>query len=366
MFVLDSHCDAPSMLIKGADFAKGVRRGISEGSFPVTHVDYPRMKKGGVDASFFALYTSNTISEEQSLRIVMKMIAAVNDSIAQNPGMVALATSAAQAFENKKKGLLSIFLGLENGAPIGKDLSMLRLFFKMGVRYMTLTHNGHNEICDSAAPAEKRWGGVSPFGREVIAEMNRLGMLIDVAHISDDSFWDVIKYSKEPVVSTHSCCRALCSHSRNMTDDMICAMAEKGGVIQINFYPSFLEEGFAERFNPVLAEFESAYDAYLSNSKDEALQTAALQALDKMNSIKRPSYRRIVDHIDHVVKLAGVEHVGIGSDFDGIEIAPEGLDDISMMPKIIVELRKRGYREAEIALITSGNFLRVLQKIEKR
>ncbi|MBP5210239.1 MAG: dipeptidase [Bacteroidales bacterium] len=317
MFLLDSHCDAPSMLLKGADFSKNVKEG---------QVDFPRLKRGGVDASFFAIYTSNELSADASTRRALEMIAKVYDAVESNPDKVALTTSVAEAKKNKRKGLISIFMGMENGAPIQRDLSLLRLFYKMGIRYMTLTHNGDNEICDSAATETKRWGGLSPFGVEVVQEMNRLGMLIDVSHISDMSFYDVLTYSKQPVVATHSCCRALCNHHRNMTDEMIEALAERGGVIQINFYPPFLDE----KYQDVM-----------------------------------PSYKRVVDHIDHVVDLVGVEHVGLGSDFDGIEITPVGLEDVSKMPKIIIELRKRGYSEHQINLIAGENFLRVMNNVIK-
>ena len=204
-------------------------------------------------------------------------------------------------------------------SPIGKSLDILRDFYAKGIRYMTLCHSANNEICDSCATAEKRWHGLSPFGREVVAEMNRLGMLVDVSHISDEAFYDVLECSTRPVVATHSCCRALASHPRNMTDDMIRALAAKGGVIQINFYPYFLIDGYEEG------------------------QPA-------------PSYKVVADHIDHVVKLVGIDHVGIGSDFDGIEVAPEGLEDASMMPTLFDELRRRGYSQEDLDKIASGNF----------
>jgi len=192
---------------------------------------------------------------------------------------------------------------------------------------MTLCHSRDNLICDSCASKVKRWHGLSPFGREVVAEMNRLGMLVDVSHVSDETFYDVLKYSSNPVVATHSCCRALADHPRNMTDDMIRALAEKGGVIQINFYPVFLDDSFHE---------------------------------EDMSTAPRPSYKRIVDHIDHVVSLVGIEHVGIGSDFDGIDVAPDGMENISMMPKVFEEMRRRGYSENDIAKVASENFFNVL------
>ena len=194
---------------------------------------------------------------------------------------------------------------------------------------MTLCHSKDNLICDSCASDVKTWNGLSPFGREVVAEMNRLGMLVDVSHISDEAFWDVLDCSSKPVVATHSCCRALCGHPRNMTDEMIRALAAKGGVIQINFYPVFLEEGFDEEHM-----FEAA----------------------------RPSYTRIVDHIDHVVSLVGIDHVGLGSDFDGIDVTPEGLDNVSMMPKIFDEMLRRGYSEEDIEKVASRNFFNVLSR----
>ena len=195
--------------------------------------------------------------------------------------------------------------------------------------------------------------------------MNRLGMLIDVSHISDDSFWDVLKYSKAPVVATHSCCRALSDHPRNMTDEMIVALAEKGGVIQINFYPSFLDKSYAAKASDLIDEQEAAQDAWLEDPADPARQQRMQAAIDALKAVPRPSYKKIVDHIDHVVRLVGVKHVGLGSDFDGIEACPDGLEDISKMQKVIIELRKRGYSDYEIRHIAGGNFLRVLEQVQR-
>jgi len=364
IFLLDSHCDAPIMLAKGADFGQNVEKGFVPGKYPVTHVDYARMKKGGVNGSFFAIYTSNRLTPDQATYRAMELVSKVYDSVEDNPDKVAFAFSHAQAKRNMKNGLISIFLGMENGLPIQNDLSLLRMFYRMGVRYMTLTHAGHNQICDSCGPKEKKWGGVSPFGKEVIAEMNRLGMLVDVSHISDDSFWDVIKYSKAPAVATHSCCRALCGHRRNMTDEMIKALAEKGGVIQINFYPMFLDD-MSEEFCNADDDFDTADYAWRDAPDNKQLQDELQKRTEFLDSLPRPSYKRIVDHIDHVVKLVGVRHVGIGSDFDGINTCPAGLEDISKMQKVIIELRKRGYKESDIKLIAGGNFLRVMDMAQK-
>ena len=317
MFVLDSHCDTPTQIFRGRDLAK---------DNPAAHVDFPKIKRGGVDGAFFALYVPADLEGEAALEHADKLYVCVMDTLAANKDKAALALTEQEAYANKSNGLFSVFLGLENGSPIGKSLEKLREFYDKGVRYMTLCHTKDNEICDSCASAVKTWHGLSPFGKEVIAEMNRLGMLIDVSHISDEAFYDVLKYSTRPVVATHSCCRELAKHPRNMTDDMIRALADKGGVIQINFYPLFLDDTFPE---------------------------------DAMFTAPRPSYKRIVDHIDHVVSLVGIDHVGLGSDFDGIDVTPEGLENASMMPMLFEELRSRGYSDEDIEKIASRNFFNV-------
>ena len=324
MFVLDTHCDTPTLLIKGMDLGKGA---------PGGQVDLAKLKAGGVDASFFALYTSAELSPEASTTRALEMLASIYDAVGQYPDQVAIATSPSEALANKEKGLFSILIGIENGSPIQKSLSLLRLFYHFGARYMTLTHNGDNEIADAAMEG-KRWGGLSPFGREVVSEMNRLGMIIDMAHVSDLTFNDVLACSKSPIVSTHSCCRALANHPRNMTDDMIRRMADKGGVIQINFYPVFLSDSYAK--------------AYAESGE---------------KATPKPTAEDVVRHIDHAVNVAGIEHVGIGTDFDGIEVTPEGLEDISKLPIVFDLLKRKGYSEDQIEKIAGQNFLRVFNDV---
>ncbi len=348
-FVLDSHCDTPLTLIEGANLGKRLRKG---------HFDFIRMREGGVDAVFFAIYTSGKLSPDEATRRALQLIASTYDSIEANCDKVALAFSSEEALNNRNLGLSSVFLGMENGAPIQKDLSLLRLFYDLGIRYMTLCHAANNEICDSCAPKEKRWGGLSPFGKEVVKEMNRLGMLIDVSHISDESFYDVLAYSSKPVVATHSCCRSIASHPRNLTDEMIIDLAAKGGVIQINFYPPFLNSNYAKEFWPLCDAYEEALDKYKKDPKGGKIELK--EAEEAMFSLKRPSYTEIVDHIDHVVKLTGVDHVGLGSDFDGIEVTPEGLEGVDKMPLITKELKIRGYSDSDVSKILGANFLRLL------
>ena len=354
MFVLDSHCDTPSQILRLRDLSLDNDH---------AHVDFPKLKRGGVDGAFFALYVPGNLETEEAFEYSQRLLEGVERAVEANSSSVAFATDSAQAFSNKQEGRFSVFLGLENGSPIGNSFDRLKWFYDRGVRYVTLCHSSDNQICDSCASKVKRWGGLSPFGKELVAEMNRLGILIDVSHISDASFYDVLKYSDRPVVATHSCCRALCPHPRNMTDDMIRSLASAGGVIQINFYPLFLDSGFAEVLSGSGLEEKGGYvEKEFINDPSDPLKRAAWNRIqDEIQALPRPSFKLIADHIDHVVALAGIDHVGIGSDFDGIEVTPEGMEDISMMPKLFEELRRRGYSETDLEKIASGNFFRILE-----
>lgn len=316
--ILDSHIDTPSKLLR-----EQRDLGIENSG---AHVDFPKMKAGDVEGAFFALYTPPEMEPDCATRYALQMLSATYDACDANPDCAVLTFGPEEVAENRKKGLISVFMGMENASPIQESLPLLRTFYRLGVSYMTLTHNGDNSVADSAAEG-KRWGGLSPFGREVVAEMNALGMMIDLSHASDKTFWDCLELSKAPVIASHSSCRALCSHRRNLTDDMLRALGEKDGYVGINFYPYFLSDNFDEKKS------------------------------------WRPGVKEIADHIDHAVSLAGVEHVGIGSDFDGIEVTPEGLEDISKMGLLMDELRRRGYGEKEISMISGENLLSVMFRI---
>ncbi len=356
MFVLDSHCDTPSQIIRLRDLSA---------DNPFAQVDFPKLRKGGVDASFFALYTSGTMQPDAATRYVLEMLASVNDAVESASDTVALACTSKEALANKAAGKTSIFIGMENGLPIQNNLALLRQFFRMGVRYMTLTHNTDNQICDSAAQGS-RWGGLSPFGRKVVAEMNRIGMIIDLAHASDETFFDCIRCSKAPVVSTHSCCRALAHHRRNMTDDMLRAIAAVDGVIQINFYPLFLSDDFSTVLD------ESGLDPIADSIEEEFIKDPAnpdkyrvwVDVQRKLMALKRPTVVDVVNHIDHAVSVAGIDHVGIGSDFDGINVTPEGLEDVSKMPLVFDEMIRRGYTSSDIEKVAGLNFLRVMDEVQ--
>ena len=352
MFLLDSHCDTPSQILRLRDLSVDNE---------YAHVDFPKLRRGGVDGAFFALYTPASLSETESYIYASKLLEGVRRVLKFHKDKARLATCRSEAYENQSDGLFSIFLGLENGAAIGESLDRLYEFYDAGVRYVTLCHSRDNQICDSCAQGS-RWYGLSPFGKEMLRHMNRMGMLVDVSHISDNSFYDVLETSSRPVVATHSCCRALCDHPRNMTDDMIRELAAAGGVIQINFYPLFLDGGFKSvlESSGIIEEGERIEAEFIADPASSTKRAAWNRVQDRLNALARPSFTRIADHIDHAVSLAGIDHVGIGSDFDGIEVTPQGMEDISMMPRLFDELRSRGYKESDLSKIASENFFRIL------
>ena len=355
MIILDSHCDTPSQVVRLRDLSKRTRLG---------HVDFLKLKEGGVDASFFALFTSQTMPQDKAAAYVDKMINATVAQVDAYPG-AAMAGSIKDILQNKEKGVVSILFGLENGMPLGDSLEALDGLYKKGVRYVTLTHNGDNQIADSASQGTT-WGGLSPFGREVVARMNSLGMIVDLAHASDKTFYDCLEASRTPIVSTHSCCRALAGHRRNMSDDMLRALAEKGGVIQINFYPTFLSDSFAAAFgtNPLCDQADAVELAFIEDPSSAERKAAWDAMREKLLLVDRPSYTLIADHIDHAVNKAGIESVGIGTDFDGINITPKGMEDVSKLGLVFDELHRRGYSDDAIEKIAGANFLRVFADVE--
>ena len=279
MMIFDSHMDTPTELLRGRDF-------FFDG--PSQQVDMPKMLRGGVDAAFFALYCSAELSPDEATSHARDMADAVRKIIKASDGILSQAFSPSDIYANQAEGKISLLLGMENASPVQESFSLVEEFYSMGVRYITLTHNGDNSVADSAAEG-KKWGGLSPFGSQLVAKMNELGIMVDLSHASDKTFWDCIELSQAPVVATHSCCRSLCSHRRNLSDEMLRALKDKDGYVGINFYPWFL------------------VDDPLANP---------------------PGVKEIVDHIDHAVSVAGVEHVGIGTDFDGIDITPVGMENI--------------------------------------
>ena len=328
-------------------------------------VDFPKMIKGGVDASFFALFTPNTLTNEQAAELADKMMAVMRRQVGENADKVAFAYSAEEVYMNKDKGLISILIGMENGSPICGSLDKLRDYYRQGVRYLTLTHNGDNDICDSCA-GNHRWGGLSPFGKTLIPEMNRCRMLIDVAHAADTTIRDVLALSSRPVAYTHGGCRALASHRRNLPDELIRGIAEAGGVVCISIYPPFLSDDFVRTLaESGLEEKMSVEDAFIADPADPAKRAAWEAVQLELQALPRPGVDRVADHIEHAVSVAGIDHVGIGTDYDGIEVTVAGLEDISRFPALWDELRRRGFSARDLTRLAGANLLRLLTAIRK-
>ena len=354
--IYDSHMDTPSQLMRLRNL------GIDN---PLAHVDFPKMRAGKVDGAFFALYTSPQMAPDAATRYALEMLSAVYDAADANPDYAAVTFTPEEAARNRKDGIISLFIGMENGAPIQESLSLLRTFYRLGVSYMTLTHNGDNAIADSAAVG-KRWGGLSPFGKLVVAEMNAMGMMIDLSHASDQTFWDCIKLSEAPVVATHSCCRSLCSHRRNLTDEMLQALGEKGGYVGINYNPGFLSDDFGKdpREQALLDEAERVEAEFIQEPSNVEKVKAWNRMQERLlKEVRRPGVKEVADHIDHAVKWAGIDHVGIGSDFDGILLTPEGLENIAQSAALWEELSRRGYTQSQIDQISGGNLMAVYERI---
>lgn len=259
-------------------------------------------------------------------------------------------------------------MGVEGGHEIEGDLHVLDIYYRLGVRYMTLTHTKDDELGDSSGD-KPRWNGLSAFGRQAVERMNQLGMMVDVSHVSDRTFYDAVAASQAPVIASHSSCRALCRAPRNMTDDMIRALAKNGGVMDINFFPGFLSQAFNDGNNKIEKQMEGDLAAARARAEKEGKHLSYLEEVRIqqrwIKDIPLPSYTVIADHIDHAVKVGGIDHVGLGSDFDGIDATPRGMEDVSKIPSLVRELARRGYSEADLEKILGGNVLRVMRQVEQ-
>lgn len=357
--VIDTHCDTPMhMLDRGVDI--GVKSQKND-------VDLIRMKEGGLDAIFFAVFISNDLDEKHPATRALQIIDEIYRQVERYPDLAGMAYSPQDIRKLHQEGKRAILIGMENGSPVEGSLRLLRDYYRLGVRYITLTHSSNNPICDSSTAREPRWNGLSDFGKEVVKEMNRLGMIVDVSHISDKAFWDVLEVSSAPVMASHSCVRALCQNPRNMSDEMIKALAQKGGVIQINFYGGFLDESISRKSEEVRKKLRPEFEKLREKHKgDEDAYWEAVGELWREHTPPSPEIDILINHIDHVVKLVGADHVGLGSDYDGASSYPIGLEDVSGYPLITYNLLKRGYQEKDIVKILGGNFLRVFDEVIQR
>jgi len=359
---VDTHCDTP-MDFSDPTFDLGVRH--DEGC-----VDFPRMTEGGLHAEFFAVFTGQGPRDDSSYNKVhnkaIEIFNAIHKNVEKNSAIAGIAYTADDAYRLKKAGRIAAFIGVENGYPLGKNISRVSQYYDLGARYITLAHTKNNDICDSSNdPGGPENNGLSSFGQDVVREMNRIGMMVDVSHISDKSFYDIIGITKAPVIASHSSCRALCGSPRNLTDDMLLALKENNGVIQICILSNYLK---TPEPNPVL-------QLKLKELKDKFGDHNSLpDSLKKLNRIeyralqkkyeKPATVKDVVDHIDHVVQVIGVDYVGIGTDFDGGG-GVDGCRDVSEMKNITIELLRRGYTKNDISKIWGGNIMRVMRQVEE-
>jgi membrane dipeptidase len=359
--VVDTHADTTQRLVFDPKFDLGERH--SDGN-----IDIPRMKEGGLDALFFSIWVPSDVVGPPALKRAYDQIDAVRETVRTHPNDLVLATTAADVRRAAGEHKIAALMGVEGGHMIDDDLRQLRNFAALGVRYMTLTHFKNNNWADSSTdkPAHN---GLTPFGKDVVREMNRLGMMVDISHVADKTFYDVLGLTTAPVIASHSSCRALTNHPRNMTDDMLRALARNGGVVMINYHAAFISEEFRVASEKKSGDVVTSMSAMSKKcGGDEACTTRESERVDHeamMNgSLPKVSWERIIDHIDHAVKIAGADHVGLGSDFDGATM-PLGLEDASKLPKITDALLKKGYTEQDVEKILGGNILRVMEAVEK-
>jgi membrane dipeptidase len=367
--VVDGHNDIPTVMAD-EDYDIGVP---SPGKY---HTDIPRLKQSGMTGEFFSIYvdrqyatpdwvSKNYATRGGSARRALDLIDVSYRMIEKYPRDLMLATSTADIRRAKREGKVGVLFGIEGGHAIENSLPALREFYRLGVRYMTLTHNNTNEWADACCDAA-RHGGLSEFGREVVAEMNRLGMFVDVSHVSDETMSDVLDVSKAPVIASHSSARVFSNHKRNVPDELLKRVARNGGVVMVNFYPVFLDEKVRaaglERDQRLKAQRDALREQF---GDDQKRLDEELQKLNDANPIPNTTLAMLVDHIEHIAKVAGVDHVGIGSDFDGVPNLPEGIKDVADLPAITYELLRRGHSDADVLKILGGNLMRAFAEAER-
>ncbi len=380
VLTVDTHIDWPIQQFLNPDFNPSIRNTL--GKWDSGQWDLVRMQEGGLDAVFMSIFTIQRERTDEghtkAKEIALQQIESTQKMIADNPDIAEIALTPEDAYRLEKAGKRAIFMGMENGYPLAQDLSNIKLFFDLGIRYITLTHSKNNDLGDSSTDKQQEWGGLSPFGEEVVQEMNLLGMMVDISHVHDETFWDVIKLTKAPVIASHSSARAIRNVPRNMSDEMLKAIKENGGVVQVCFLDNFIKK--MEQSPERKAALEQLKEERAAWVRGELSQVEIEKFREKYWQIEqqypknRPTLAEAIDHLDHMVEVMGIEHVGIGSDFDGGG-GLVGFDDVSQMPNITQELLARGYTKEEIRQLWGGNVMRVfneviqvateLQKLEK-
>jgi membrane dipeptidase len=358
--VVDTHDDTTQRFLDGK-FDLGPRNAAGS-------IDIPRMREGNLSAIFFSIWIPSKITGPEAVDRALVQIDAVREQVRKHPNDLVLATTAAEIREARKQGKIAALLGVEGGHMINSDLGVLRSYAALGVRYMTLTHSGNDEWADSSTDKAAH-NGLTEFGKDVVREMNRLGMMVDISHVSDKTFYDALEVSKAPLLASHSSCRAICDAPRNMTDQMMKDLATKGGVVQINYHVGFLSQEFrnAEKANP---ELNKAIGLEVTKrcGENEGCQLIEGDRLTReyveQGKFPRVDYTKIIEHIDHAVKVAGIDHVGLGSDFDGANM-PYGMEDASKLPRITEALLQKGYSEGDVKKILGENTLRIMSDVER-
>ena len=358
--VVDTHADTPQrLLFEKFDLGHRDARG---------HLDIPRMREGGLNAVFMSIWTPSKVNGPKGVKRALDLIDAVREQVRLHPQDLALATTAEEVRRAHAQGKIAFLMGMEGGHMIDDDLGVLRMYAALGVRYLTLTHGSNTNWADSSTDDPKH-NGLTAFGKSVVQELNRLGVLVDISHVSDKTFYDALETSRAPLMASHSSCRALCNHERNMSDDMIRALAKKGGVIQINYHIGFLSQEFADARRKVQDEMrakEKELEKTYGDDQGRVILEGERLAREYIAAGKLPrvSWEKVVEHIDHAVKLVGADHVGLGSDFDGAWM-PDGLEDCSKLPRLTEALLRKGYSEDDIRKILGGNILRVMEEAER-
>lgn len=355
--IIDTHIDVPYRLNKDWE---DVTRATKRGEF-----DYPRAKQGGLNVPFMSIYIPAQLEQTPgaSYQLAHQLIDSMEALAWRAPQKFAMAYSVDQVMQQQERGVISLALGMENGSPIEGDMNNLYEFYNRGIRYITLAHSQSNHISDSSYDIRRQWNGLSPFGKELVKEMNNVGVMVDISHVSDDAFWQAVEISKVPVIASHSSLRRYTpGFERNMSDEMIKALAKNGGVIMINFGSSFVTQQ-ANRYGDIVSKQIERINEQYGKDSDEAKQRIA--EVRAKNPFPYATLEEVLDHIDHVKNLVGIDYIGIGSDYDGVgDSLPVGLKDVSTYPNLVQGLLDRGYSEADIEKILYKNFVRVWREVE--
>ncbi|MBI1803950.1 MAG: membrane dipeptidase [Ignavibacteriae bacterium] len=362
--VVDTHNDVVQYILNGLDISSRTVHG---------HSDLPRFRDGGLDVEMFSIWVPPEKTYRSYYEQADEQIDSIESFVLRNPTHVGLATNSRDVEKLIGEGKFVAMLGMEGGHPIDNDLKKLEHFYRRGVRYMTLTWNNSTDWATSAkdeTDQEKHLPrkGLTPFGKKVVRKMNELGMMIDISHVGEQTFWDVMKVTRKPVIASHSSVWALCHHRRNLKDEQLRTIAKNGGVVCINFNPPFIDSTYARKENKLLERLQPRLDSIRNTIRgDEFIKDQyATEALMSEFDAIRPPLSTLIDHFDYVAKLVGADHVGIGSDFNGIAVAPKEMDDVTYLPNITRELLKRGYSESDVRKILGGNFMRVLRAVERK